>query len=105
MSWIEKLHETYERCAGAPQFAKDPLLPVSHSTQQAHVEIVLDANGKFLRAKVVAKEETVIPVTEEYAGRVEPNLRPILSATKCSIALPIIPPLGGTKRVFLRRIH
>lgn len=100
MSWIEKLHETYERCAGAPQFAKDPLLPVSHSTQQAHVEIVLDANGKFLRAKVVAKEETVIPVTEESAGRVGTKPPPHPLSDKVQYCAADYPAFGGTKESF-----
>ena len=100
MSWIEKLHETYERCAGAPQFAKDPLLPVSHSTQQAHVEIVLDANGKFLRAKVVAKEETVIPVTEESAGRVGTKPPPHPLSDKVQYCAADYPAFGGKKESF-----
>lgn len=69
MSWIQKLYETYERCAGAQQFATSPLLPVSHTTQQAHVEIRLDESGKFLGARAVAKEETLIPATEQSAAR------------------------------------
>lgn len=69
MSWIQKLYETYELCADAPQFQNDPLLPVSHSKQQAHIEIVLDPNGNYQRASVVAKENTTVPVTEESAGR------------------------------------
>src|SRR5580700_6560851 len=70
MSWIQKLHETYERCADAPQFAKEPLLPVSHTEQQAHVEITINEHGDFQRASLVAKETTVIPATEASAGRV-----------------------------------
>lgn len=69
MSWIEKLHETYERCNGAPQFSADPLMPISHTVQQAHVEIVLDEGGNFLRAKCVPKEDTIVPATEQSAGR------------------------------------
>ena len=38
MSWMQKLYETYELCANAPQFEKKPLLPVSHTEQQAHLE-------------------------------------------------------------------
>ena len=50
MSWIQKLYDTYEQCADAPQFENDPLMPISHTKQQAHIEIVLDDNGNFLRA-------------------------------------------------------
>lgn len=69
MSWIQKLHETYERCYGAPQFANHPLLPMSHAVQQAHVEITLDGNGEFRRAQIVPKLETILPATEKSAAR------------------------------------
>lgn len=71
MSWIQKLHETYELCAGLPQFTSNPLLPISHTTQQAHIEIVIDGSGNFRRANVVSKEDqtTLIPCTEESGGR------------------------------------
>jgi len=71
MSWIQKLYETYERCAGAPQFAASPLLPISHTTQQAHIEIAVDERGTFRRASVVSREDctTVVPCTEESGGR------------------------------------
>lgn len=69
MSWIQRLHDTYERCANIPQFASNPLPPISHTSKQAHIEITLDDRGKFLRAATVPKEETVIPATEESAGR------------------------------------
>ena len=71
MSWIQKLYETYERCAGLPQFTSNPLLPISHTTQQAHIEIVIDGIGNFRRANVVSKEDqtTLVPCTEESGGR------------------------------------
>ncbi len=71
MSWIEKLYDTYERCAGAPQFADSPLLPIGHTTQQAHIEIVVDGSGSFRRASVVSRKDhtTLVPCTEESGGR------------------------------------
>jgi hypothetical protein len=38
MSWIQKLHETYERCVDALQFQNKPLMPVGHTEQQAWIE-------------------------------------------------------------------
>lgn len=67
MSWIQKLYETYDNCAGASQFASNPLQPLYHVIQQAHIEITLDGEGNFRRASVVGKESTVIPVTEKSA--------------------------------------
>jgi len=71
MSWIQKLYETYEQCAGAPQFSNNPLQPIGHTTQQAHLEIVIDSHGNFSRANVLTKADqtTLVPCTEESGGR------------------------------------
>ena len=73
MSWIEKLYKTYENNLGNVGNPNDPtpLLPVSHTTQNAHVQIVIDGKGNFLRASVIPKTDakTIIPATEEAAGR------------------------------------
>lgn len=69
MSWIQKLHETYEQCYDAPQFSNHPLLPISHAIQQAHIEVTLDHKGNFRRAQIVQKVETILPATEKSAAR------------------------------------
>jgi CRISPR-associated protein Csd1 len=71
MSWMEKLHQTYESCAASAQFSQHPLLPIGHTTQQAHVEVVIDEDGAFRRARVLERSEqtTVIPCTEGSGGR------------------------------------
>ncbi len=71
MSWIQKLCETYEHCAGASQFENTPLLPIGHTTQQAQIEIVIDGRGAFRRASVVSREDctTIVPCTEQSGGR------------------------------------
>jgi len=75
MAWIQKLYETYENCRGAIGYETDenkvPLLPICHTTQKAHVEIVIDGKGYFKRARVIPKVEarTVIPCTESSGGR------------------------------------
>jgi CRISPR-associated protein Csd1 len=75
MSWIQKLYETYENChsmigKGSPE-KEVPLLPICHTTQQAHIEIVIDQQGNFKRARVVPKDDarTIIPCTESSGGR------------------------------------
>ncbi|MFZ0934915.1 MAG: type I-C CRISPR-associated protein Cas8c/Csd1 [Bryobacteraceae bacterium] len=99
MSWIQKLYETYELCANAPQFEKEPLLPVSHTEQQAHIEIILDQTGTFQRAAAVAKENTVFPATEESAGRTNrPVPHPICDKIQyCAADYKVF---GGTKECF-----
>jgi len=50
---------------------KVPLLPICHTTQKAHIDIVIDQNGIFKRARVVPKDDarTIIPCTESSGGR------------------------------------
>lgn len=69
MSWIQKLYETYEQCKGHEPEGAERLLPISHTFQQAHVEITLDSHGNFKSARTLGKEETIIPATEKSAGR------------------------------------
>lgn len=73
MSWIEKLYKTYENSTTAIGDKNDetPLLPVSHTTQNAQITIAIDGAGKFIRALLVPKPEarTIIPATEASAGR------------------------------------
>jgi CRISPR-associated protein Csd1 len=48
-----------------------PLLPICHTTQKAQIEIVIDQNGNFRRARIVPKDKarTIIPCTESSGGR------------------------------------
>ena len=71
MSWIQRLHDTYEACKGQEPEGSQALMPISHTTQQAHIEIVLDGSGNFRRATVLDKSvsTTMIPCTEESGGR------------------------------------
>lgn len=75
MSWIQKLYETYENCQsmiGIVSSGKEvPLLPICHTTNKAQIEIVIDNQGTFKRARIVAKEDarTIIPCTESSGGR------------------------------------
>lgn len=75
MSWIQKLYETYENCQSAiGEVVSDkevPLLPICHTTNKAQIEIVIDQQGNFKRARVVSKNDarTIIPCTETSGGR------------------------------------
>ncbi|HLJ27560.1 MAG TPA: type I-C CRISPR-associated protein Cas8c/Csd1 [Candidatus Angelobacter sp.] len=100
MSWIQKLHATYDLCADAPQFATEPLMPVSHIEQQAHIEIMLDAGGNFQRAALVPKEATVVPATEKSAGRVGTKPPPHPLCDKIQYCAADYPAFGGGKESF-----
>ncbi len=74
MSWIQRLHETYNSChshVGVTVEDCVPLLPTHHIFQNAHIEITLNGQGKFLRASEVSKAQqgTIIPCTEQSGGR------------------------------------
>jgi CRISPR-associated protein Csd1 len=100
MSWIEKLYETYERCDGAPQFENEPLMPVCHAVQQAHIEIVLDDNGCFRNARYVQKKDTVIPATEQSAARTGKKPPPHPLCDKIQYCAADYPKFGGAKDSF-----
>ncbi len=78
MSWIQSLYETYERCAGKEPPGVEPMMPIAHTTQQAHVEIVISEKGDFRRASVLPKgqQTTLIPCTDDSgvrSGKKPPN--------------------------------
>lgn len=100
MGWLQKLIETYDACAGAKQFAANPLPPISHTPQQAHIEIVLDECGNFRRARILQKEESLIPATEESAGRVGTKPPPHPLCDKIQYVAADYPAFGGAKPSF-----
>jgi CRISPR-associated protein Csd1 len=69
MSWMAKLYETYERGLTLDLPFEKRLMPVSHTLQNAHVNIVIDESGNFRRAAVLDKTQIILPATEESAGR------------------------------------
>ncbi|MDO8334719.1 MAG: type I-C CRISPR-associated protein Cas8c/Csd1 [Nitrosomonas sp.] len=73
MSWIQKLYDTYEQCAGqADLFSTESSLePICHTSQQAHIEVTINGKGDFLRANVIPKGQgvTLVPCTEASVGR------------------------------------
>lgn len=71
MAWIERLFQTYENCAGAIEPVGAGLWPVSHMVKRANVEVIVDGNGNFRRARTLTRLEapTLIPATEKSAGR------------------------------------
>lgn len=69
MSWMGKLYQTYE--TGVRLDLPDSLkpLPINHTNQNAHIRVVLDQSGNFLRAEALLKTQIVLPATEKSAGR------------------------------------
>lgn len=83
MSWLYNLYKTYEM--NTEQIGKTvkkrndkeyTLLPISHTTQNAHIEVTIDEDGDILQATVLEKENTIIPCTEESASRAGSKIAP-----------------------------
>lgn len=86
MSWVQKLYDTYNNCQSRIGYSTDeggrPLLPICHITTQAHVEVVIGADGSFRDARVVTDKSdmtTIIPSTEGSASRAgsKPECHPL----------------------------
>ena len=69
MSWMAKLYETYEIGLRLNLPDETKLMPVSHTMQNAHINIVIDGEGNFKRATVLEKTQVALPATEKSAGR------------------------------------
>lgn len=79
MSWLFNLYETYE--ANIDQVGiinlrtngqEYTLLPISHTTQTAHIEVRVTPSGDFHSAEVITDKNnavTLIPATERSASR------------------------------------
>ena len=97
MSWLLKLFETYERCAGHEPDGAPKLMPIGHTPQQAHIEIALDRLGNLKRAVVLHKVETVMPATERSATRASGEAAHPL-ADKVQYVAKDYPAFGGKKK-------
>lgn len=77
MSWMQQLEKVYnENIHFVGEFEERrnqriTLLPVSHVMQSAQIEVLVSADGDFISAKVVEKEQarTIVPVTLSSANR------------------------------------
>lgn len=85
MNWIESLYRTYNNCIGhvgiEVEGSDELLLPLSHTTQNAHIEVTLDQNSNLVAARVIPKKEqkTLVPCTEASGGRsgAKPTTHPL----------------------------
>lgn len=75
MALLKTLAETYDvyaDLAGIEKNGQPVLLPISHSTFNAQIEVTIDQDGNFIDAKKLEKGRdavTIIPVTEDSAAR------------------------------------
>lgn len=82
MNWVSALYNLYEKnenVAGKVEerikkngeIQKLILLPVSHSTALAQIEVTIDNEGNFISASTIEKSDaiTIIPITKESGSR------------------------------------
>lgn len=105
MSWLQSLKETYDsnnKHIGMEHTrANDKtftLLPISHTTQNAHIEITLTPDGDFHSAKVLEKENTLIPTTEASASRAGKVIAPYPLHDKLSYCAGDLMDYGGSEK-------
>lgn len=69
MSWMARLYETYEQGMDKYKDSVYPMMPISHTPQNAHIEITLNEQGTILAARPLAKTQIVLQATEQSASR------------------------------------
>ena len=57
MSWTQELYRVYEQQCGVDHNDGNVLLPISHSTANAQIEVTLRQDGSFVAARALTKEE------------------------------------------------
>lgn len=85
MSWLLNLFETYQSNLDLVGKIKKKyngqeytLLPISHTTQNAHIEVTITEAGEFHTAEIIDKSDasTLIPCTEDSANRAGSKIAP-----------------------------
>lgn len=105
MSWLLNLYETYQANldrVGEIQKKYNgqeyTLLPVSHTTQNAHIEVHVTEEGEFHSAAVIDKNDmsTLIPCTEDSANRAGSKIAPYPLHDKLSYVAGDFVAYGGS---------
>lgn len=104
MSWLLNLYETYEanldlvgKIEKKHNDQEYTLLPVSHTTQNAHIEVTITEDGEFHSATVIAKSDasTLIPCSEDAANRAGSKIAPYPLHDKLSYVAGDYAAFGG----------
>jgi CRISPR-associated protein Csd1 len=100
MSWMQSLYQTYDAAVSvAAESAEVSIMPVSHTLQNAHINIVINAQGQFQRARVLKKTQIVLPATESSASRGNGDF-PHPLADKIQYIAKDYPNYGGRKPTY-----
>ena len=101
MSWMQKLYQTYEAVLEKNISAGgEPLTPVGHTLQNAHIAIVLNGQGDFQTAYVMpAKTAVMLPATESSENRTSGEA-PHPLADKIQYVAKDYADYGGSKKAY-----
>lgn len=71
MTWLTTLYKTYDELEKLNDtlLFEQQVMPICHTPQTAHIHIVINNQGEFVRAEVLEKTQVVLPATEQSAGR------------------------------------
>ena len=98
MSWFDKLFQTYEQATKLAQNSDSSPNPINHTTQNAHINITISANGTFLAARVLVElPKIVLPATEGSDGRTGKVDAPHALADKLQYVAGDYETFGGAK--------
>lgn len=100
MSWMAKLYDTYEQAMKLDLPDDKKPMPVSHTRQNANINIVIDSSGNFKRASVLIKTPLVLPATEQSAGRTGKSPPPHPLCDKLHYVAKDYLEFGGQKPLF-----
>ncbi|WP_127531140.1 type I-C CRISPR-associated protein Cas8c/Csd1 [Paenibacillus kobensis] len=105
MSWLLNLYETYEanldlvgKIEKKHNDQEYTLLPVSHTTQTAHIEVYITEDGQYHSASVIEDKNeanTLIPCTEDSASRAGSKIAPYPLHDKLSYVAGDYAAFGG----------
>lgn len=104
LAWLKTLADTYDvysEQAGVIRNDQPVLLPLSHSTFNAQIEVMLDEEGNFIDSKKLDKGPdvvTIIPVTEDSASRGNGNFPHPLCDKLCYVAGDYVLYTGDQKK-------
>ena len=101
MSWMQKLYQTYEAIQEKSLVAGgEPLTPVGHTLQNAHIAIVLNGQGVFQTAYVMPPKTIVmLPATESSENRTSGEA-PHPLADKIQYVAKDYADYGGSKKAY-----
>ncbi|MBF0543170.1 MAG: type I-C CRISPR-associated protein Cas8c/Csd1 [Candidatus Riflebacteria bacterium] len=100
MSWIQRLYETYKQAQLLESGDREKLVPEYHTSQNAHINIILDEKGSFKRAEVSDEKSSILLPSNEISQNRVGNDAPHALADTIQYVAKDYPDFGGEKSFF-----